>query len=142
MREHLPFSCGAALAYSSVNERKRLNRSRNRIRRIRYWVSVEQVELAQERVRRNSKKKRRDIQRRTRGSASLPAPAKWLGPIIAVVHTNDSTLTRNKGLLHLTQMPKFGIVSSIVRRLHLRDQWEAYRWLQKGLLESLQIVKE
>jgi hypothetical protein len=40
------------------------------------------------RVRRNSKKKRRDIQRRTRGSASLPAPAKWLGPITSTVHTN------------------------------------------------------
>jgi hypothetical protein len=33
------------------------------------------------------------------GSASLPAPAKWLGPIASMVHTNDSTLTRNKGLL-------------------------------------------
>src|SRR5271169_2359846 len=30
------------------------------------------------------------------GSASLPAPAEWLGPIISTVHTNDSTLTRNK----------------------------------------------
>src|SRR5271167_1867843 len=50
-------------------------------------------------VRRSSKKKRRDVQRRTRGSASLPAPAERLGPIISTVHTNDSTLTRNKGLL-------------------------------------------
>src|SRR5271157_3168075 len=50
-------------------------------------------------VRRSSKKKHRDVQRRTRGSASLPAPAKKLGPIISTVHTNDSTLTRNKGLL-------------------------------------------
>ena len=56
------------------------------------------VPIAQERVRRNSKKKRRDIQRRTRGSASLPAPAKWLGPITPTMLTNDSTLTRNKGL--------------------------------------------
>ena len=31
--------------------------------------------IAQVRVRRSSKKKRRDVQRRTRGSASLPAPA-------------------------------------------------------------------
>jgi len=36
--------------------------------------------MAQERVRGNSKKKRRDMRRRTRGS-DLPAPAKWLGPI-------------------------------------------------------------
>src|SRR5208337_1282877 len=50
-------------------------------------------------VRRSSKKKRRDVQRRTRGSASLPALAERLGPIISTVHTNDSTLTRNKGLL-------------------------------------------
>src|SRR5271157_5425113 len=35
----------------------------------------------------------------SRGSASLPAPAERLGPIISTVHTNDSTLTRNKGLL-------------------------------------------
>src|SRR5271166_6173942 len=55
--------------------------------------------IAQERVRRSSKKKRRDVQRRTRGSASLPAPAERLGPIISTVHTNESTLTRNKGLL-------------------------------------------
>ena len=32
----------------------------------------------------------------SRGSASLPAPAKWRGPIIPTVHTNDSTLTRDK----------------------------------------------
>ena len=25
-------------------------------------------------------------------------PAKWLGPITPTVYTNDSTLTRNKGL--------------------------------------------
>ena len=50
-------------------------------------------------VRRSSKKKRRDVQRRTRGSASLPAPAERLGPTISTVHTNDSTLTRNRGLL-------------------------------------------
>ena len=29
----------------------------------------------------------------SRGSASLPAPAKWLGPITSTMHTNDSTLT-------------------------------------------------
>ena len=34
--------------------------------------------IAQERVRRGSKKKRRDVQRRTRGSASLPAPEERL----------------------------------------------------------------
>jgi hypothetical protein len=33
------------------------------------------------------------LQRRTRGSASLPAPAERLGPIISTVHTNDSTLS-------------------------------------------------
>jgi hypothetical protein len=44
--------------------------------------------IAQKRVRRNSQKKRRDIQRRTRGSASLPAPAKWLGPITSTLLTN------------------------------------------------------
>src|SRR6202521_5453172 len=34
-------------------------------------------------------------------SSSLPlsAPAERLGPIISTVHTNNSTLTRNKGLL-------------------------------------------
>jgi hypothetical protein len=42
-------------------------------------------------------KKRRDLQRRTRGSASLPPPAKWLGPIIPTVHTNDSTPTKKRG---------------------------------------------
>jgi hypothetical protein len=40
-----------------------------------------------------------NVQRRTRGSASLPSLAERLGPIISTVHTNDSTLTRNKGLL-------------------------------------------
>src|ERR1700675_3011661 len=34
-----------------------------------------------------------------RAGAHLPAPAERLGPIISTVHTNDSTLTRNKGLL-------------------------------------------
>ena len=48
---------------------------------------------------RSSKKERRDLQRRTRGSASLPAPAERLGPIISTMHTNESTLTANKGLL-------------------------------------------
>ena len=45
--------------------------------------------IAQECVRRSSKKKRRDVQCRT-GSASLPAPAERLGPRISTVHTNDS----------------------------------------------------
>jgi hypothetical protein len=39
------------------------------------------------------------MQRRTRGSASLRAPTERLGPIIPTVHINESTLTRNKGLL-------------------------------------------
>jgi hypothetical protein len=39
------------------------------------------------------------VQRRTRGSASLPAPAERVGPMVATVHTNESTLTRYKGLL-------------------------------------------
>src|SRR5271165_4366434 len=55
--------------------------------------------IAQERVPRGTKKERRDIWRRTRESASLPSPAQRLGPIISKVHTNDSTLTRNKSLL-------------------------------------------
>ncbi len=34
------------------------------------------------------------------GSASLPAPAKWLGPITpAVCNTNDSTLTEAKAFV-------------------------------------------
>jgi len=47
-------------------------------------------------VRRSSKKERRDVQRRTRGSASLPAPAKWLGPIISTVHTVRSWAEREE----------------------------------------------
>src|SRR5208282_3544881 len=34
-----------------------------------------------------------------RAGAHLPAPAERLGPILSTVHTNDSTLTRNEGLL-------------------------------------------
>ena len=52
---------------------------------------------ARARSQKQQKKTRRDVQRRTRGSASLPAPAELLGPIISTVHTNDSI--RNKGLL-------------------------------------------
>jgi hypothetical protein len=51
--------------------------------------------IAQERVQRSSKKKPRDVQRRTRGSASLPAPADRLGPTISTVLTNDSTFSRS-----------------------------------------------
>src|SRR5271166_2920479 len=32
----------------------------------------------------------------SRGSASLPAPAKWLGPITPTAYTNGSTLTETK----------------------------------------------
>ena len=32
----------------------------------------------------------------SRGSASLPAPAKWLSPITPTVYTNGSTLTETK----------------------------------------------
>src|SRR5271157_2560869 len=32
----------------------------------------------------------------SRGSASLPAPAKWLGPITPTVYINNSTLTETK----------------------------------------------
>jgi hypothetical protein len=46
--------------------------------------------IAQEHVRRRSKKKRGDLQRRT-GSASLPAPAERFGPIIS---SNDQVLER------------------------------------------------
>src|SRR5271165_6110024 len=46
--------------------------------------------IAQERVRRSSKKKRRDVQRRTLGSASLPAPAERLGPN-GLRHGDDPT---------------------------------------------------
>ena len=45
----------------------------------------------------SGKKKRRDLPRRTRGSASLPAPAVRFGPIISPAHTNDLALTRNGG---------------------------------------------
>src|SRR5271165_4451423 len=46
-----------------------------------YWERAS-APIAQERVGRSSKKQRRDMQRRTRGSASLPASVKRLGPII------------------------------------------------------------
>src|SRR5271167_757926 len=35
----------------------------------------------------------------SRGSASLPAPAKWLGPITPTVYINDSTPTETKAFL-------------------------------------------
>src|SRR5271165_2225654 len=35
----------------------------------------------------------------SRGSASLPAPAKWLGPITPTVYINNSTLTETKAFL-------------------------------------------
>ena len=50
--------------------------------------------------------------RRTRGSASLPAPER-LGPIISLVHTNDLTLTRNKGLFGSSFLERF-LDSSVI----------------------------
>src|SRR5271165_2264094 len=47
------------------------------------WKSL--ISDSAKRVRRSSKKKRRDMQRRTRGSASLPAPTERLGPIISTI---------------------------------------------------------
>jgi hypothetical protein len=50
-------------------------------------------------VRQSGQREHGEVRRRTRGSASLPAPAVWFGPIISPVHTNDLALTRNEGLL-------------------------------------------
>ena len=47
----------------------------------------------------SGKTKHGDVRRRTRGSASLPAPAERFGPIISPAHTNDLALTRNGRLL-------------------------------------------
>ena len=41
----------------------------------------------------------------SRGSASLPAPGKWLGPITSTVQTNDSI--RNKGLRAVSVLERF-----------------------------------
>jgi hypothetical protein len=65
-------------------------RSRWRGDYLRFHLTSQQRGEAQERVRRSSKKKRRDVQRRTRGSAPLPAPAERLDPIISMVHTNTN----------------------------------------------------
>jgi hypothetical protein len=55
--------------------------------------------------------------RRTRGSASLPAPER-LGPIISPVHTNDLTLTGNKCLLGVSFLERFlsGVINASVAR--------------------------
>ena len=37
----------------------------------------------------------------SRGSASLPAPAKWLGPSTPTVYTNDSILTETKAFVYI-----------------------------------------
>jgi hypothetical protein len=43
----------------------------------------------------------------SRGSASLPRQAKWLGPSTSTVHTNKTTLTRNKRLNESSENPGF-----------------------------------
>jgi len=56
------------------------------------WKSLSS-DSARERPQKQQKK-RRDMPRRTRGSASLPAPAERLGPIISTMHTNSSRKQR------------------------------------------------
>ena len=58
--------------------------------------------LSSDSARARSQKQQKEASRRAAPdarSASLLAPAARLGPIISTVHTNDSTLTRNKGPL-------------------------------------------
>src|SRR5271166_3756399 len=57
--------------------------------------------LSSDSVRARSQKQQKEASRRAAPDARerIPAPAKRLGPIISTVQTNDSTLTRNKGLL-------------------------------------------
>ena len=48
-----------------------------------------------------SQKRQKEASRRAAPDARerIPAPAQRLGPIISTVHSNDSTLTRNRDLL-------------------------------------------
>jgi len=57
--------------------------------------------LSSNSARAGSQKEQKEASRRAASDARerIPAPAERLGPIISTVHTNDSTLTRNKGLL-------------------------------------------
>jgi len=58
--------------------------------------------LSSDSARAGSQKQQKEASRRAAPDTReriLPAPAKRLGPIISTVHTNDSTLTRSKGLL-------------------------------------------
>ena len=80
---------------------------RDALRRVRRRSSKERSKLAKrslspesaKSVDQSGKKKPGDVRRRTRGSASLPAPAERFGPIISLTHTNDLALTRNGGRL-------------------------------------------
>ena len=47
----------------------------------------------------------------SRGSASLPAPAKWLGPSTPTVYTNDSTLTETKAFVSVSKLRNLGLTS-------------------------------
>jgi|GEM_PF-2729125 len=59
--------------------------------------------LSSDSARARSQKQQKEASRRAapdaRERVPLPAATERLGPIISMVHTNDSTLTRNKGLL-------------------------------------------
>jgi len=58
--------------------------------------------LSSESARARPEKQKEEASRRAAPDAREripPAPAERLGPIISTVRTNDSTLTRNKGLL-------------------------------------------
>ena len=57
--------------------------------------------LSSDSARAGSQKQQKEASRRAAPDARerIPAPAERLGPIISTVHTNESTLTRNKGLL-------------------------------------------
>ena len=75
------------------------------------------------------------MQRRTRGSASLPAPGKWLGPITSTLHTDDSTLTnQNKGLRvgsflerFLDRVKESERKTRVMKKLDIRLAGSAYR---------------
>src|SRR5271166_5334564 len=72
-----------------------------------------------------SQKQQKEALRHTAPDARerIPAPAKWLGPITSTVHTNDSTLTRNKGLRAGSFLERFLDKSEFFefRKTFLRD---------------------
>ena len=57
--------------------------------------------LSSDSARARSQKQQKEVSRRAAPDARerIPTATERLGPIISMVHTNDSTLTRNKGLL-------------------------------------------